>query len=593
MGKIWEAEGPVLVLAAPGTGKTTTLARRIKYLINEKGVAPKNIFCMTFTQDAKDEMINKLRNRGEDTFLEDKKIPKNITTMHSLGNKIINNYGEKVGLRTKKSKPKLIDGDIIDIVILDLYQSEYGNRKGLLEKKSRKTTVRICREKGKCSRNLEDSKCIICKRYEDLLIKLNTIDYCSQIKLALKILNDDKRIKKIKETVKHLLVDEYQDINGDQFKFIELLSRGNRKGLFVVGDDDQSIYSFRGGSPEFIKNFCRDIENGREESLETCYRLTRLNHEAAMCVLKNTERRNKKIEEYKKGDGDKAIIIESYSQKNEAGKIVDIIKERKSSVGVDDFLILVPKITFARNLMSKLKSEKIEFISKQKIERYNINKIKKIEEWVRKKRTDSFLLRELIEIIIKKYYPAKNKEVYKKFSTLWLDVRRNKSLLKVLEERSANDEVIEKIFNILKGLIDAYDNNDIKYYESIFNDFNIYRSVKEFNKEVREILDDVNFFYTYKGKDNVRIMTINGAKGLEAKDVFILGLENGVFPREEFDLEEEKRLFYVALTRAEKRNYLCSSSHRPADETFKKFDKEGLKKSNFINLINDKYKNYY
>lgn len=592
MKKVWETEGPVLVLAAPGTGKTTTLAKRIKYLINEKEVAPKNIFCMTFTQDAKDEMINKLKNREEDTFLEDKKIP-NITTMHSLGNKIINKYGEEVGLKTKKSKPRLIDGDIIDFVILDLYQSEYGDRKGLLEKKSKKTSVRICREKGKCLRSSEDNKCIICKRYENLLIKLNTIDYCSQIKLALKILNNDKRLKKVRETIKHILVDEYQDINGDQFNFIELLSRGNRTGLFVVGDDDQSIYSFRGGSPEFIRNFCQDIENGREEPLEICYRVTKLNHKAAICVLKNAERKNKKIKEYKKGDGDKIRIIESYSQKNEADTVVNIIKERKSSDGINEFLILVPKITIARSLMSKLKSEKIEFISKQKIERYKINKIKKIEEWVRKKRTDSFLLRELIEIIIKKHYPFKNKEVYKKVSALWLDIRMNKSLFKVLEEKSVNDEVLKKIFNILKDLIDAYDNNNVKYYESVFNDFNIYESVKEFNKEVSEILDDVNFFYTYKGKDNIRIMTINAAKGLEAKDVFILGLENGVFPREEFDLEEEKRLFYVALTRAKKRNYLCSSLHRSEDDTFKKFNKEGLKKSNFIDLINDKYKDYY
>ena len=242
-----------------------------------------------------------------------------------------------------------------------------------------------------------------------------------------------------------------------------MLSRGNRTGLFVVGDDDQSIYSFRGGSPEFINNFCQDIENGREEPLEICYRVTRLNHKAAECVLKNIKRKGKKIKEYRKGEGDKIKIIESYSQKNEAKNIVDIIKERNSNDGINYFLILVPKITFARNLMSKLKSEKIEFISKQKIEKYKINKIKKIEEWVRKKRTDSFLLRELIENIIRKHYPSNNREVYKKVSVLWTDVRTNKSLLKVLEEKSANDEVLKKIFDILKGLIDSYDDNNIKY----------------------------------------------------------------------------------------------------------------------------------
>lgn len=593
MEEVWKIKGPVLVLAAPGTGKTTTIAKRLRYLINEKEVKPENIFCMTFTQDAKGEMLEKLKDRNsEDTFLEENKLPKHITTMHSLGLEIVKKYREEVNLAPKGriKEIRLIEGDIIDILVLDLCQAIYDERKELLERKN-KTSVNICREKGKCLKNLSDKKCIICKKYEDLLRKLNTIDYCDQIKLALKILDDNEKLKNIKKNVKHLLVDEYQDINGDQFKFINLLSRGNRDGLFVVGDDDQSIYSFRGGSPEFIKNFTKDIENAKERKLKVCHRLTRFNHEAALCVLKSVDRKGKEIKKYKNGDGDRIKIIKSYSQKNEADSIIKIIKDRKNNNGINDFLILVPKIILARDIMSKLKTEKIDFICKQKIDKYKINRIKKIEEWVRNQ-TDSFLLRELIEIIIKKYYPTNNKNIYKKVSILWLDVRKNKSLFKVLEEKSNDDKELNKIYKILRDLIDAYENNNIKYYELVFDFFNIYKSVREFNREVSEILDDVNFFYNYKGKDKVRIMTINGAKGLNAKDVFIVGLEEGVFPRDGFDLEEEKRLFYVALTRARNRNYLCSSKLRSEDSTFKKFDKEGLRKSKFIDLISNDYKDH-
>ena len=592
MEEVWKIEGPVLILAAPGTGKTTTIAKRLKYLINEKKIKPENIFCMTFTQDAKGEMLEKLRDRSDkNTFLEESNIPKHITTMHGLGLEIIKKNREKVNLAPKEriKDIRLIEGEIIDILMLDLCQVLYDERKELLEKKNR-TSVNICREKGKCSNNLSSKKCIVCKKYEDLLRKLNTIDYSDQIKLAVKILDDDERLKKVKESVKHLLVDEYQDINGDQFRFIELLSRGNRDGLFVVGDDDQSIYSFRGGSPEFIKNFTSDIENAYEENLDVCYRLTRLNHKAAICVLEKIDRKGKEIKKYEKGDGDKVKIISSYSQKNEADNIIEIIKNRKNNESINDFLILVPKITFARDIMSKLKDEKIEYISKQRISNYKINKIKKIEEWINNK-TNSFLLRELIELIIKKYYPENNEEIYKKISLLWSEIRANKSLFKVLEEKSASDQEIKKVYDTLKNLIDAYDNNDAKYYELIFDNFNIYKNVGEFNKEVSQILDDVNYFYNYKGKDKVRIMTINGAKGLNAEDVFILGLEEGVFPREGFNLEEEQRLFYVALTRAKKKNYLCSSKYRSEKSTFMKFDETGLEKSKFIDLIDNDYIN--
>ena len=590
MEEVWKIEGPVLILAAPGTGKTTTIAKRLKYLINEKKIKPENIFCMTFTQDAKGEMLEKLKDRNnEDTFLEESNIPKHITTMHGLGLEIIEKNREEVNLAPKEriKDIRLIEGEIIDILMLDLCQALYDERKELLENKNR-TSVNICREKGKCFSNFNSRKCTVCKKYENLLRKLNTIDYSDQIKLAVKILDNDERLKKVKKSVKHLLVDEYQDINGDQFKFIELLSRGNRDGLFVVGDDDQSIYSFRGGSPEFIKNFTNDIENAYEKKLKVCYRLNRLNHKAALCVLEKTDRKDKEIKKYENGDGDKVKIISSYSQKNEADNIIKIIKNRKNNESINDFLILVPKIIFARDIMSKLKTEKIEYISKQRISNYKINKIKKIEEWINNK-TNNFLLRELIELIIKKYYPDNNEEIYKKISLLWSDVRVNKSLFKVLEEKSAGNKELKKVYSTLKNLIAAYDNNDVKYYELIFDNFNIYKNVSEFNKEVSEILDDVNYFYNYKGKDKVRIMTINGAKGLSAEDVFIAGLEEGVFPREGFNLEEEQRLFYVALTRAKKKNYLCSSKYRSEKSTFMKFDEIGLEKSKFIDLINNDY----
>ncbi len=590
MEEVWKIEGPVLVLAAPGTGKTTTIAMRLKYLINEKNIKPENIICMTFTQDAKGEMLEKLRDRNSKlTFLEENKIPKNITTMHGLGLKIINKNREEVNLAPKKRKKniKLIQGEIIDILILDLCQILGGERKELLKKMNR-TSVNICREKGKCLIDYDDIKCVVCKKYEELLRKLNTIDYCDQIKLAIKILNDSKNLEKINKHVKHLLVDEYQDINGDQFKFIELLSSGNRDGLFVVGDDDQSIYSFRGGSPEFIMNFSSDFKDSKEEKLKTCYRLTKLNHKAAICALDKLDSKDKDIEEYDKGDGDRIRVVESFSQKNESDNIMEIINNRRNDDGVSDFLILVPKITFARNIISKFKTEKIEYIAKQKINKYKINKIKKIEKWIKNK-TDSFLLRELIELIIKKYFPDKNDHIYKKISALWLEVRSNKSLFNVLKDKSKSDDELNKIYNILINLIDAYEKNDVEYYKMIFDSFDIYKNVSEFNKEVSEILDDVDYFYNYKGKDKIRIMTINGAKGLDAEDVFIIGLEDGVFPRESFNLEEEQRLFYVALTRAKKRNYLCTSKYRSEKSTFMKFDDEGLKKSKFIDLINNEY----
>lgn len=240
-----EYPGPILLLAGPGTGKTYQLAQRVKFLINEMHISPKEIAVITFTTEAARNMRERLLK--DDIAIPKENHPEIINTMHSLANTIVGaNTGyfgitDNYGVLTEKNSQKIIFEDAS--FLCGYSRNEY-------------TAAMECRRKGDCNEDINEDKCKICKKYEEILRKCSLIDYDDQILLANKILRENEQVRGEWNTkMKFLLVDEYQDINSAQYEFISLLSSQNLEGLFVVGDDDQSIYSFRGGSPYFIQNF--------------------------------------------------------------------------------------------------------------------------------------------------------------------------------------------------------------------------------------------------------------------------------------------------------------------------------------------------
>ncbi len=258
--------GPILLLAGPGTGKTFQLAHRVKYLMEKNFATPDEICVITFTNEAARNMRERLKE--PDIGLEPEQYPSIISTMHSLGNAIIGNALDRVNLPQEYSI--LTNRHIRNLVLQD------ASYLALRDRTLWKPTD-DCRRCGNCviiPKNIAEDKCQVCAKYIEILRKCSYIDYDDQIMLACQILehNPDIAIRWQLKT-KHLLVDEYQDINYAQFRLIQLLSHEHKNGLFVVGDDDQSIYSFRGGSPDFIRQFDKHFgENSRIGRLSMSWR---------------------------------------------------------------------------------------------------------------------------------------------------------------------------------------------------------------------------------------------------------------------------------------------------------------------------------
>ena len=328
---------PILVLAGPGSGKTYMLADRIKRLLSASVLKDK-ITVLTFGKDASRNMIDTLMDPNGAFKLKFNDLPV-ISTMHSLGFKIIQEKPRKVGLlktnlnvQTNDSVKSLMFRDAAYVIGLDNAVSKEAIK---------------CKQDGDCSIDLEKNKCKCCKKYRELMSKCNYVDFDDQILFACDILeNNSDILEKYQQQAFHLLVDEYQDINAAQFRLIKLLSRENRNGLFVVGDDAQSIYSFRGGEPKFILNFENDFDNAQTTTLKVSRRCHKKIMDDAFTVLETyyTDWSGRPELEYFVLEDDEPNIIQASSEKAEAKIIAKITFEALQNK--ESALILVPKKDF-------------------------------------------------------------------------------------------------------------------------------------------------------------------------------------------------------------------------------------------------------
>ncbi|MBA2883226.1 superfamily I DNA/RNA helicase [Desulfosalsimonas propionicica] len=236
--------GPILLLAGPGTGKTYQIEKRILFLFSEMNADPDEISVITFTTAAAMSMRTRLSNKSKEAGVD--KCPSIINTMHSLGNSIIGEFPEFFGL--PKDYSVLANQEFKNVLMRDAARIE-GFETDIC------TAVKNCRTKGNCKED-ESDLCNVCRAYRTILRSSGYVDYDDLIFLACRFLAERKDFAtEFRKKTRFLLIDEYQDINEAQCDFIGLLSEGQEDGVFAVGDDDQSIYSFRGGDPKYIKNF--------------------------------------------------------------------------------------------------------------------------------------------------------------------------------------------------------------------------------------------------------------------------------------------------------------------------------------------------
>jgi len=587
--------GPVLLLAGPGTGKTWQLAQRIKFLINDKKTSADEITVITFTKEAAKGMHAKLEEKGSNEYIEPGNRPSRIFTMHGLGNQILSENLEKVGLRedfyvvedSRVREPIMRDAAIL---------------LGYTEKDAEEAF------KDRTVANLqasEKSKKIV-QKYEEILRACNSIDYDDQINLACKFLKEDEKIlKKYSQNSKHLLVDEYQDINQGQYELIELLSKENRSGLFVVGDDDQSIYSFRGGTPTFIRNFKKHF--GLSSTIIQMQTSRRCPTNVLQCansvVAKfDSQRLPKGNYIYKKTDPGKVVVHDCPSDDREAEIIGAILKGDTESLNLCDqckqlpkrtYFILVPNKNYSQKIQKKFKQFGIPFDSKFGEVGKGFSPFVLIKDWVQK--SSSFQTRQIIELLIEsgsiENLPNSKVKLKQKIdarmkglrdvASLWNKViTDHKSFGEILEEAVKENTTAKEIFEKLGELKLSYEMGKVS---------NFLQKISLYTKpwsSLDNFFDDISneSVRSPSHGPHVRILTLQSSKGLQANLVFIIGLEEDAIPRKtpnDDALAEEARLLFVGMTRAEDQLHLFKCRKRTSASSYKPTPNE-IEQSRFL-----------
>ncbi len=590
--------GPVLVLAGPGTGKTYQLANRIKFLVEKKEARPDEIAVITFTVEAARNMRERLTH--EDINLPKEKHPEIISTMHSLGNKIIGtspetfDLTENYGLLNQRAKQIVLLQDAANLAGFE--RDEYN-------------LAANCRRLGDCSEDESEDKCKICKQYKMIIRKCALVDYDDQIMLACNLLKDNEELRtEWKRKTKYLLVDEYQDINQAQCELIQLLTEGQPEGLFVVGDDDQSIYSFRGGDPKYICNFedyyGNKAKTGRLSMSWRCSEHILLGARSmATSFYKNSSHKPEPKFSETIETNNKITFYDVPSADYEAWLITEIVKEKAKA---NSIIIIIPNIKYLPLLKQKLTEAGLEYKYKTKLSDDGLQRFVVLADYI-DNIGDNSTLRYLIELIINNYdellsefecegngIKIKRIKASMFISNLWNNVNTNTSLYEAIKQRCNNGNSflveliknIEEIYCLLKeqgttrnamepflqkcGLLLAPDKNP-----------------KGMINEVLEWKHELLGSNRVSSLEPINIYNIQSSKGLEADIVFVVGLSEGLFPGPRDDPEEKSRLFYVAMTRAIKELYLFSARTRSGATTFGKSYQ--LKKSPFIDKIPKKH----
>ncbi|HPO29222.1 MAG TPA: 3'-5' exonuclease [Caldisericia bacterium] len=619
-------DGPLAVFAGAGSGKTRVITYKIAYLLS-LGISIDNILAVTFTNKAANEMKERLEKLLGISV-------KNlwIGTFHSICLKILRMFGNSLGIRNnfvifdEEDSLSLVK-EVMKELNIDIKKI---NPKAVFNAISdSKINLVTCQEYSNFRDSNYFSKIVssVYSLYEEKITQNNALDFDDLIVKTVDLFKENKDVlSSFQEMFKYIFVDEYQDINYAQYMFIKLLSNCSNK-ITIVGDDDQSIYSFRGANPSIMFKFGEEFPEAKIIKLEQNYRSTENILSVANSVVNNNKNRNKKILWTNKEIGIPVQLIQAANERDEAQKIVRIIEDKVKHEGrkLSDFLVLYRLNAQSRNFEEALIASSVpyqifggfkfyhrkeikDFLAylriidnpddrisilrvinypKRNIGAVFINKIESIAS----EKNISFLdaakiltemedfkprgkkgLSEFLEII------DKTKEEFGKVSLLQLaqNLLKRMQLRDILTQEFPDYVAQEKIENI-EELLTAIDR-----FEHESED----KSLQAFLSQI-SLLSDVDSFS--ESNEKVTLMTLHSAKGLEFPVVFLVGLEEGIFPHylsnnNNNALEEERRLCYVGITRAKEELYLSYALSR---ELYGKVNK--FSRSRFIDEIPDDF----
>ena len=583
-------DGPLLIIAGAGAGKTKTLTTKIAYLIEEKKVSPYSILAITFTNKAAKEMKDRL-------FLtlgsEVKKLT--VSTFHSFGLKLLRENYERLGYDRNFV---IMDSDdsltVVKKIIKDMgYDPKIYNPKAIRNKISSCKNERISPEEYDKFAVSDYERVIqeVYKKYEDKLYKNNSVDFDDLLLLPIRLFKKYPEVlERYQDLYKYILIDEYQDTNEAQYLLTKLLSEKYRN-ITCVGDDSQSIYSFRGANYKNILNFEKDYKDAKVILLEQNYRSTSTILDAANSVIKNNKQKKDKNLWTARGVGEKIQYYRAYNEKDETGFVVHKINELINK-GIDykDIAVLYRTNAQSRVLEEEMLKENLPYRIIGSINFYSRKEIKDLLAYLRlihNSRDNVSLLRVIntpkrgiglktIENLTEKA-DQEETSIYEAISSG--KELEFKNLIERLKEVSQNITLTELIDKVLdasglkqelesEGTLEAEVRlENLEEFKSITKNFEEQEglvSLEEFLLET-SLVSDVE---EYRNDPNrISLMTVHSVKGLEFNEVFVVGLEEGIFPHmnslmESSDVEEERRLMYVAITRAKDHLYLVNARRR-------------------------------
>lgn len=595
-------EGPLLILAGAGSGKTTVLVNRVEHIISSHLAAPWQVLAITFTNKAagelRERLVSAIGEEANDIW---------AYTFHSCCSRILRRFGEKIGYTNHFT---IYDTDDSRRVMKQC-QKQLGiedkliNHKSILAEISRAKDSLISPEEYKqtAQNDFRKSKIAECyELYQAQLKKSDAMDFDDIIFNTVKLLEENEDVRNIYQTqFKYVMVDEYQDTNHAQYVLTSLLA-DKYKNICVVGDDDQSIYRFRGATIENILSFENHYKGAKVIRLEENYRSTQNILDGANAVISHNKNRKGKTLFTRSGSGDKIVYKTVMSESEESQYIIDeIVKNVNNGMKYSDHAILYRMNAQSRNLEVMLTKSGISHRIIGGHRFFDRKEIKDIVSYlaVINNPSDNVRLQRIINVPkraigdtmfanvleigaglgMSAFEVCERADEFQKTSRSASKLMNFTKMIRDFQECIENgmglNDLLQEVLDVTKYLDylqeepETYEDrvNNIKELSSMFIKYEEESedaNLSEFLEDVA-LISDIDSYN--EDEDAVVLMTLHSAKGLEFPVVFIPGMEEGIFPGNqsmfsEEDLEEERRLAYVGITRAKKKLYLISSQQR-------------------------------
>lgn len=595
-------EGPLLILAGAGSGKTTVLVNRVEHIISSHLATPWQVLAITFTNKAagelRERLVSAIGEEANDIW---------AYTFHSCCSRILRRFGEKIGYTNHFT---IYDTDDSRRVMKQC-QKQLGiedkliNHKSILAEISRAKDSLISPEEYKqtAQNDFRKSKIAECyELYQAQLKKSDAMDFDDIIFNTVKLLEKNEDVRNLYQTqFKYVMVDEYQDTNHAQYVLTSLLA-DKYKNICVVGDDDQSIYRFRGATIENILSFENHYKGAKVIRLEENYRSTQNILDGANAVISHNKNRKGKTLFTRSGSGDKIVYKTVMSESEESQYIIDeIVKNVNNGMKYSDHAILYRMNAQSRNLEVMLTKSGISHRIIGGHRFFDRKEIKDIVSYlaVINNPSDNVRLQRIINVPkraigdtmfanvleigaglgMSAFEVCERADEFQKTSRSASKLMNFTKMIRDFQECIENgmglNDLLQEVLDVTKYLDylqeepETYEDrvNNIKELSSMFIKYEEESedaNLSEFLEDVA-LISDIDSYN--EDEDAVVLMTLHSAKGLEFPVVFIPGMEEGIFPGNqsmfsEEDLEEERRLAYVGITRAKKKLYLISSQQR-------------------------------